>query len=160
MSTPHIKKTNVDVLLGHARSDREPVTMETVAERIKEEFAELFERYKGQPVTERVMKEFSSGMVDVLMRISMEIGEDNPMDYIRLVVTSPDDDPTVLFVNFEPKTERLRDARTVLHSTGEEGRAPIYCAFVDPQRTISGWGPTPIHAMADLERMHGDREKR
>lgn len=139
--------------------EEDPSTVENIDKRVRDGFKEIFVRFKGRSIDDEVLQEFSVSIIDMMRRVSEDIGEEDPTKYVRVVVIRPDDGSmTTLLVDFEPKTPRLRNARTVVHRRSEEGRAPIYCAYIDPLKTISGWGPTPFHAMADLEKHHGDKE--
>jgi hypothetical protein len=136
----------------------EQLTVEEIETRLNEQLQKIFHQFKGREIDGDTRSEFQEALVEMLTEFSKGIGYGNPMDHVEVIVARDDNNPQMLFVNFEPLDPRLRTPRMKIArhvTTGEEGRSPIYCAVVDRNLKISGWGPTPIHAVADLQRNHG-----
>lgn len=132
-------------------------TVETVAKALNVGIQEIFERFRGSVVNDRTVHNFRIELENLLTAVSTDVGEESPLPFINIIIETDKSEPSTLFVSFQPKTTRLGTPTIVEHTAGKEGRAPIFCAFIDQRRQISGWGPTPIHAVADLEKIHGDK---
>lgn len=136
----------------------EEITVENVKKYLNSGLQKIFGQFRGEPLTDQTKHTFKTAVVNLLTEVSMALNERDATELVEVVVATDENNPTMILVSFEPRSPHLKNAKIVQHTPEAEGQAPIYAAYVGIDRARSGWGPTPFHALADLERNFGTKE--